>query len=53
MASHLAPPGYVHQAHFALDVMARAVPFYENVFGVEYPLPKLDCLVATDSDAGA
>jgi aminopeptidase 2 len=34
-------------------VTARAVPIYEEVFDVEYPLPKLDTLVAHDFDAGA
>jgi len=43
----------IGQAQFCLDVTARAVPVYEQVFGVEYPLPKLDTLVAHDFDAGA
>jgi aminopeptidase 2 len=29
------------------------LPLYEKVFDVEYPLPKLDTLIATDFDAGA
>ncbi|CEH17992.1 leucyl aminopeptidase [Ceraceosorus bombacis] len=44
---------YIHQAQFALDVTARAVPVYEKIFKQEYPLPKLDTLVASDFDAGA
>jgi len=43
----------IGQAQFCLDVTARAVPVYETVFDVEYPLPKLDTLVAHDFDAGA
>ncbi|KAF8061516.1 leucyl aminopeptidase [Lyophyllum atratum] len=43
----------IHQAQFALDVKAAVLPLYEKVFDVEYPLPKLDTLVATDFDAGA
>ncbi|KAG5728364.1 hypothetical protein E4T56_gene19148 [Termitomyces sp. T112] len=43
----------VHQAQFALDVKASVLPLYEKIFDVEYPLPKLDTLVATDFDAGA
>ncbi|KAF9265642.1 leucyl aminopeptidase [Marasmius fiardii PR-910] len=43
----------IHQAQFALDVKAKVLPIYEKVFGVEYPLPKLDTLVASDFDAGA
>ncbi|KAH7340339.1 leucyl aminopeptidase [Rhizoctonia solani] len=40
-------------AQFALDVKAKVLPIYEKVFDVEYPLPKLDTLVANDFDAGA
>ncbi|KAE9406410.1 hypothetical protein BT96DRAFT_875684 [Gymnopus androsaceus JB14] len=43
----------IHQAQFALDVKAKVLPMYEQVFQVEYPLPKLDSLVANDFDAGA
>ncbi|KAF5391327.1 hypothetical protein D9757_002062 [Collybiopsis confluens] len=43
----------IHQAQFALDVKARVLPMYEQIFEVEYPLPKLDTLVANDFDAGA
>ncbi|KAG8687839.1 Aminopeptidase 2 mitochondrial, partial [Ceratobasidium sp. 395] len=43
----------IHQAQFALDVKAKVLPIYEKVFDVEYPLPKLDTLVANDFDAGA
>lgn len=35
----------IHQAQFALDVKAKVLPMYEQVFQVEYPLPKLDSLV--------
>ncbi|KAL1709873.1 hypothetical protein EV121DRAFT_252475 [Schizophyllum commune] len=43
----------IHQAQFALDVKAKVLPLYEQVFEVGYPLPKLDTLVASDFDAGA
>ncbi|KAF9562157.1 leucyl aminopeptidase [Agrocybe pediades] len=43
----------IHQAQFALDVKAAVLPLYEKIFDVEYPLPKLDTLVASDFDAGA
>ncbi|KAJ7470561.1 leucyl aminopeptidase [Mycena latifolia] len=46
-------PDVIHQADFALDVAAKVIPLYETVFDVEYPLPKLDTLVASDFDAGA
>ncbi|RXW20987.1 hypothetical protein EST38_g4846 [Candolleomyces aberdarensis] len=43
----------IHQAQFALDIKAAALPLYEKIFNVEYPLPKLDTLVAHDFDASA
>ncbi|KZV77286.1 hypothetical protein PENSPDRAFT_568462 [Peniophora sp. CONT] len=43
----------IGQCQFCLDVTVRAVPLYEKVFDVEYPLSKLDTLVAHDFDAGA
>jgi len=44
---------HIGQAQFALDVKAKVLPIYEEVFDVEYPLPKLDTLIAADFDAGA
>jgi aminopeptidase 2 len=44
---------HIGQAQFALDVKAKVLPLYEQVFDVEYPLPKLDTLIAADFDAGA
>lgn len=46
-------PDLIHQAQFALDVNSRIVPLYEQIFDIEYPLPKLDLLVATDFSIGA
>uniref|UniRef100_A0A8H7XRZ2 Aminopeptidase n=1 Tax=Psilocybe cubensis TaxID=181762 RepID=A0A8H7XRZ2_PSICU len=46
-------PDLIGQAQFALDVKAAALPLYEKMFGVEYPLPKLDTLVASDFDPAA
>ncbi|EKM55868.1 uncharacterized protein PHACADRAFT_256779 [Phanerochaete carnosa HHB-10118-sp] len=46
-------PDLIHQARFALDVNRRVLPLYEQVFDIEYPLPKLDLLVATDFTIGA
>ncbi|KIM28783.1 hypothetical protein M408DRAFT_8575 [Serendipita vermifera MAFF 305830] len=43
----------IHQAKFALDVNVRCLPMYEEMFDVEFPLPKLDTLVAHDFDLGA
>ncbi|KAH7930860.1 hypothetical protein BV22DRAFT_1101563 [Leucogyrophana mollusca] len=41
------------KAQYALDVKAKVLPLYEEIFDIEYPLPKLDTLVAHDFDAGA
>lgn len=46
-------PDVIHQAAFGLEVKKRAIPVYEEVFDIPYPLPKLDTLVASDFDAGA
>ncbi|KAG8913108.1 Aminopeptidase 2 mitochondrial [Tulasnella sp. 417] len=46
-------PDIIHQAQFSLDIKARVMPIYEQVFQIEYPLPKLDTLVAHDFDFGA
>ncbi|THH28050.1 hypothetical protein EUX98_g6135 [Antrodiella citrinella] len=46
-------PDLIHQAQFALDVKRDVLPHYEQVFDIEYPLPKLDTFVVTDFDAGA
>src|SRR5215469_15981954 len=32
------------KAHYALDAAAEILPFYEDYFGVRYPLPKLDLI---------
>lgn len=42
-----ATPDLIHQARFALDVKKAAMPLYERVFDIEYPLPKLDTLVVS------
>lgn len=46
-------PDVIHQAQYALDIKAKVLPIYEQIFDIEYPLPKLDTLVAHDFDAGA
>ncbi|KIO15900.1 hypothetical protein M407DRAFT_235051 [Tulasnella calospora MUT 4182] len=46
-------PDIIHQAQFSLDVISKVMPIYEQVFQIEYPLPKLDTLVAHDFDGYA
>ncbi|SCZ87979.1 BZ3500_MvSof-1268-A1-R1_Chr2-1g04106 [Microbotryum saponariae] len=38
----------VEQGALTLETMAKILPLYEKLFDVEYPLPKLDSLIATD-----
>lgn len=51
-ASHSATKDLIDKVAFALYVKEKALPLYEQVFDIEYPLPKLDTLVAHDFDAG-
>jgi hypothetical protein len=37
----------IHQGQFGLDIKAQALPLYEKVFDIEFPLPKLDTLVVS------
>ncbi|KAG1778533.1 hypothetical protein EV702DRAFT_967778 [Suillus placidus] len=52
-SSYKTTPDVIHQAQYALDIKAKVLPIYEEIFDIEYPLPKLDTLVAHDFDAGA
>jgi len=38
---------------FALDIAVRTIDFYEQYFGVEYPLPKSDHVALPDFSSGA
>lgn len=38
-------PDVITRAQYALDVKAKVLPVYEEIFDIEYPLPKLDTLV--------
>ncbi|KAE9396723.1 hypothetical protein BT96DRAFT_966398 [Gymnopus androsaceus JB14] len=46
-------PSSVHQGQYCLEVSEKVLPVYEEVFGIEYPLSKLDTLVIHDMDAYA
>ena len=48
-----ATPDVISQAQYALDIKQKALPLYEKAFDIEYPLPKLDTLVANDFGFGA
>lgn len=38
---------------FALQVAVKTLPFYDQWFGIPYPLPKMDLLAIPDFAAGA
>lgn len=38
-------PDVIARAQYALDVKTNVLPLYEQIFDIEYPLPKLDTLV--------
>ncbi|MBI2600294.1 M1 family metallopeptidase, partial [Candidatus Daviesbacteria bacterium] len=46
-------PGKKNQAKFALDVAIKCLEFYNNYFGIDYPLPVLDLIAIPDFAAGA
>ncbi|MBI4328514.1 MAG: M1 family metallopeptidase [Chloroflexi bacterium] len=48
-----AVPGKRDQGRFALDIAVRLLSYYNDYFGVPYPLPKLDHLAIPDFAAGA
>jgi aminopeptidase N len=48
-----APEGRVEHGRYALDVMAKVLPYFNDYFGAKYPLPKLDSIAIPDFAAGA
>ncbi|KAL7752783.1 Aminopeptidase 2 mitochondrial [Sorochytrium milnesiophthora] len=46
-------PGQKHLGKYALDAAAKIIDFYEELFAVEYPLPKSDLISIPDFAAGA
>ncbi len=45
--------GKKNQAKFALDVAIRSLEFYNNYFGIAYPLPTLDLIALPDFESAA
>jgi aminopeptidase N len=43
-----APPEDEARTQFALQVMKRSLPFYEQYFGIKYPFGKLDMVIGPD-----
>lgn len=46
-------PEFIDSANYALEFAVRVLKFYEQFFGVEYPLPKMDMIALPDFNAGA
>jgi aminopeptidase N len=45
-------PGKLEQARFAMEATKKVVHFYNDYFGVKYPLPKLDQVALPSTGAG-
>src|SRR3989344_1620115 len=45
--------GKKHQAKFALNTAKKCLEFYEDYFGIPYPLPSLDLIAIPDFASGA
>jgi len=43
----------VHSAEYALKIAGKILRHYEEFFGIEYPLPKMDMIALPDFNAGA
>jgi aminopeptidase N/puromycin-sensitive aminopeptidase len=48
-----APPNQVQYTHYALHTAEFVLHFYDNYFGIRYPMPKLDMIAIPDFEAGA
>merc|ERR1712137_2631 len=46
-------PGKSEQGKFALQIATKSLEFYNEYFGIRYPLPKLDLIAIPDFAAGA
>ncbi|KAJ1942531.1 hypothetical protein EC988_006462, partial [Linderina pennispora] len=46
-------PGKGEQGRFALDVMIKVLEYFADVFGIPYPLPKMDQIAINEFQIGA
>lgn len=46
-------PGKLHQAKFALETAVKCMDYYQEYFGISYPLPTMDLIAIPDFAAGA
>merc|ERR1719327_2418277 len=49
----MACPGNIAKCSYALSSCCRALDFYNEFFGIPYPLPKVDMIAIPDFSAGA
>ncbi|XP_024935803.1 puromycin-sensitive aminopeptidase isoform X2 [Cephus cinctus] len=47
------PKGQKEHGEFALQVAKKVLPYYNNYFGISYPLPKIDLVAIADFSSGA
>jgi len=50
---YASPNQNIEHGRFSLDLAARTLAFYEKVFDIEFPLPKMDQIAIADFAAGA
>mmetsp|Transcript_66812 Transcript_66812/g.118290 ORF Transcript_66812/g.118290 Transcript_66812/m.118290 type:complete len:881 (-) Transcript_66812:54-2696(-) len=53
IARIFACPGNIARCNFALHCCIKALEFYNEFFGIPYPLPKVDMIAIPDFSAGA
>jgi aminopeptidase 2 len=46
-------PGYEEKGKYSCELAAKALEYYEKVFDIKYPLPKMDMVGIHDFSAGA
>ena len=46
-------PGRTNLGEYALKTGVKVLEYYQNVYGIDYPLPKLDMIAVPDFSAGA
>lgn len=46
-------PGYEEKGKYSCELAAKALEYYEQVFDIKYPLPKMDMVGIHDFSAGA
>ena len=42
-----------HKGKYALDIAVKTLPFYNDYFQIDYPLPKMDLIAIPDFAFGA